>query len=108
MGACEECETPGACCRYFTLTYKNHRHMCQGKTRAEVIDWLREQRLPFYPLRQYAKDTWTFGCLWVTKGGRCMHYRKRPKACRAVVAGKSELCTKAPEKRLAKIDRKGW
>jgi len=105
--ACKTCPRPGQCCRYFVLQYKNHRFMCQGKTRVEVIDWLREYRLPFYPLRLYEDGHWTFGCLWITKEGRCTHYRKRPKCCRSTIAGKSKLCTK--ERDAAEyIDRKGW
>ena len=70
---------------------KKHGNVGDGKDKGWVVRWLRRRGLPFKPRQRWA-GVWRFGCSWLTKEGRCLHYRKRPMICKKYALGEDAMC----------------
>jgi Fe-S-cluster containining protein len=108
MSLCDRCYAPGYCCRRFQL-FVNHgdeKTFWIADGLGAVHDWLRENNLPFLPLRinevvhdrktdlDYA--SWFYTCPALKSDGRCGRYERRPELCRSFEAGgDSALCVHA-------------
>lgn len=103
--SCTRCVAPGTCCKAFPLS----NEFPLGITPDQLREWLKEQGLPFEPLRRYHygvnsknpweensplqwKEQWQFSCTKLGTDGRCTIYDERPNLCKVYTAGNDHMC----------------
>ena len=112
MCLCSVCPKPGSCCHDFILEDTDDKFSfayLKTRGREAALDKMREEGLPFLPLRIRSTFkgpgsrlfvSYSYKCSNLLPNGRCGDYENRPQLCRDFVPDSDWLCifTKMREK----------
>lgn len=97
MSLCDQCFSPGACCKAITFNFANDIKDAdeaaaamrgQAAMHDEPMPWVISSRVPDRALG----DFWRWNCTALGENGRCSIYETRPHPCRSFEPASDALC----------------